>query len=218
MKTDMNASKSKTLCKCECGCSCECECRCECRCKCGRKPKRVDRSREASKVLGTVMVLGMFTLWSCGGGAQKGGQADSSEVAKRVEQEKGAEENVFADYEENKTPRVFFKDLQDGDTVESPLVVEMGVDGMEVQPAGEVVEGVGHHHILINRDFVPKGEVIPEDETHLHFGKGQTSATLDLPPGNHTLCLQFADGAHASYGEELSKKISITVQKTESAP
>ena len=31
-------------------------------------------------------------------------------------------------------------------------------------PAGEVVEGTGHHHILINKDFIPAGQVIPTDD------------------------------------------------------
>jgi hypothetical protein len=56
------------------------------------------------------------------------------------------------------------------------------------------------------------GTVIPVDNTHLHFGKGQTEAVLTLSPGNHLLTLQFADGAHRSYGSPLSRSISVTVE------
>lgn len=107
---------------------------------------------------------------------------------------------------------VFFKNLKDGDTVSSPVKVEMGVKGMQVQPAGEIVAGTGHHHILINQGPMSSGTVVPSDETHKHFGKGQTETELELAPGKYKLTLQFANGAHESYGEALSASINITVQ------
>ncbi|MCR9141652.1 MAG: DUF4399 domain-containing protein [bacterium] len=107
---------------------------------------------------------------------------------------------------------VFFKNLKNGDTVTSPVKVEMGVRGMEVKPAGEIVAGTGHHHILINMGAMSSGTVIPNDETHRHFGKGQTETELELEPGDYKLTLQFANGAHESYGEALSASINITVQ------
>ena len=107
---------------------------------------------------------------------------------------------------------VAFANLNDGDTVTSPFTVEMTVVGMTVQPAGEVVEGTGHHHIIINGGAIPSGQVIPTDDTHVHFGKGQTETELELEPGEYKLTLQFANGAHQSYGEALSSTINITVE------
>jgi hypothetical protein len=46
----------------------------------------------------------------------------------------------------------------------------------------------------------------------LHFGKGQKEIELNLTSGIYKLTLQFADGYHRSYGEELSKTIQIEVQ------
>jgi len=46
----------------------------------------------------------------------------------------------------------------------------------------------------------------------MHFGKGQTETDLTLVPGKYTLTLQFANGAHQSYGEPMSKKIEVTVK------
>lgn len=47
----------------------------------------------------------------------------------------------------------------------------------------------------------------------MHFGKGQTETTLNLPPGKHTLQLVFADQLHQSFDPPLhSKKITITVE------
>jgi hypothetical protein len=108
--------------------------------------------------------------------------------------------------------KVMFVEPADGATVKSPVMVKMGVEGMTVQPAGELKEGTGHHHIIIDSEPVPFGTAVPADETHIHFGKGQIETELELEPGEHTLQLQFADGAHRSYGEQLSTTITITVE------
>ncbi|WP_339812882.1 DUF4399 domain-containing protein [uncultured Imperialibacter sp.] len=109
-------------------------------------------------------------------------------------------------------PRVFFKSPADGATVSNPVFVEMGVEGMQIEPAGQVKEGFGHHHILINQEFWPKGEVIPASDSTIHFGKGQTDTQLELAPGDYTISLQFADGVHTSYGPEMATSIKITVK------
>lgn len=107
--------------------------------------------------------------------------------------------------------RVFFSEPKEGVEIKGPVKVVMSVEGIEIKPAGEVVEGSGHHHILVNRNFTPAGQVIPTDDSHKHFGKGETEAVLELPPGKHKLTLQFADGLHRSYGKELSATVNISV-------
>ena len=93
------------------------------------------------------------------------------------------------------------------------FTVEMGAEGLTVEPAGEVHEGAGHFHILIDTPFIDPGEVIPKDDTHLHFGQGQTSTELTLTPGQHILRLQFANGAHEALdGDQYRDEITITVQ------
>ncbi|MDQ6962018.1 MAG: DUF4399 domain-containing protein [Mariprofundaceae bacterium] len=99
-----------------------------------------------------------------------------------------------------------------GDIVAQSFDVEMGVTGMDVEPAGEVRPSSGHHHLIIDGQFIPSGQTVPKDETHQHFGKGQTKTTLTLTPGEHTLTLQFADGFHRSYGQNMSQTIKITVK------
>jgi hypothetical protein len=107
---------------------------------------------------------------------------------------------------------VFFVNLKDGDVVKAPVKVEMGVNGMEVEAAGEKHEGKGHHHIIIDGASIETGHPVAKNATHIHYGAGQTSDMLDLAPGKHTLTLQFADGLHQSYGAEWSKTITITVE------
>lgn len=107
---------------------------------------------------------------------------------------------------------VHFVNLENGATVSSPVHVEMGVEGMTVKPAGEMEEGTGHHHIIINKGHISKGEVVPADEMNIHYGAGQTETDLELEPGTYTLTMQFANGAHQSYGEQMSATVEITVE------
>jgi hypothetical protein len=109
--------------------------------------------------------------------------------------------------------KVFFKNLKDGQTVKSPLKVEMGVEGLKLDTAGAIVAGTGHHHLLIDAgDSIPVGTIVPKDATHLHFGKAQSSTEVPLTPGKHVLTLQFADGIHRSYGGQLAATITVTVK------
>ena len=110
------------------------------------------------------------------------------------------------------TKRVFFKWPRDGATVASPVYIDMGLEGMLIEPAGPVKEGYGHHHILINQTHWPKGSVIPTSDSTLHYGKGQTDVSLDLVPGEYQLTLQFADGVHSSFGMEMANSITIIVE------
>jgi formylglycine-generating enzyme required for sulfatase activity len=110
------------------------------------------------------------------------------------------------------TESVRFVEPADGAMVTSPFEVVMAATDLLIEPAGEIHPGAGHFHILVDTDFVAPGELIPFDETHHHFGQGQTSTTLELPPGVHTLRLQFANGAHiALEGEQYRDEITVTV-------
>lgn len=109
--------------------------------------------------------------------------------------------------------KVFFLDSQDGAEVVSPFRVRMGVEGLIVEPADGIRAGSGHHHILIDVASTPLDQEIPKDVRHLHFGKGQTEAILDLEPGQHTLKLVFANGTHIPYNPPITDTITITVTK-----
>ena len=109
--------------------------------------------------------------------------------------------------------KVYFKNLKDGETVKSPVKIEMGVEGMALDTAGKIVPGTGHHHLLIDAgDSIAAGQAVPKDSTHLHFGKAQSTAEVPLSPGKHVLTLQFADGIHRSYGSQMATTISVTVK------
>lgn len=107
---------------------------------------------------------------------------------------------------------VAFVEPADGATVSSPFKVKFAVTGMEIKPAGDMTANTGHHHLLINAKPVKEGDVVPADETHIHFGKGQTETEVKLAPGTYKLSMQFANGLHQSYGPGMSKDITVTVK------
>ena len=109
-------------------------------------------------------------------------------------------------------PSVWFVAPVDGATVGEEFNVVFGLIGKTIHPAGEIVEGTGHHHLIVDGGAVQKGLVVPANKTHIHFGKGQTDTSLKLSKGKHVLTLQFADGAHQSFGEEMSASITVNVQ------
>jgi hypothetical protein len=107
---------------------------------------------------------------------------------------------------------VWFMEPADGAVVPQTFKVKFGVKGMEVDPAGEQKTGKGHHHLLVNTANIESGNIIPFDEKHIHFGKGQLEAEVKLPPGQYKLTMQFADGFHLSYGKAMSTSINVTVK------
>ena len=112
-----------------------------------------------------------------------------------------------------KNAQVYIVQPKDRSTVKSPVTVVFGLKNMGVAPAGVKQEHTGHHHLIIDASLPPKGQPIPADEKHIHFGKGQTETTLDLKPGTHSLQLILGDHLHIPHDPVVSsKKITITVQ------
>lgn len=112
---------------------------------------------------------------------------------------------------------VRFVNLRNGYATRSPFMVEFGVRGMGVIPAGHKTEHAGHHHLLIDTPL-PRDhqQQIPFSDKYKHFGKGQTGTVLDLPPGKHTLRLLFADHEHRPYFV-YSPEITVHVLGTRTA-
>jgi Domain of unknown function (DUF4399) len=64
--------------------------------------------------------------------------------------------------------KVYIINLKDGAKVKSPFLVQFGLSGMGVSPAGVEKPNTGHHHLLI--DATLKGDelkaAIPADDKH----------------------------------------------------
>ena len=104
---------------------------------------------------------------------------------------------------------------KDGARLKSPVLVQFGLKGMGVAPAGVKFENTGHHHLLVDGDPpADLGAPLPATDKLLHFGKGQTETSLTLPPGKHTLQLVLGDQSHIPHDPPvISKKVTITVEK-----
>lgn len=112
--------------------------------------------------------------------------------------------------------KVYFINLHEGDTVKSPVLIQFGLTGMGVAPAGvHDKQNTGHHHLIID-ETLEGGELdepIPADEHHVHFGGGQIEKTVDLAPGKHTLQLVLGDWSHIPHNPPvMSERITITVE------
>ncbi|RDS79832.1 DUF4399 domain-containing protein [Dyella monticola] len=109
---------------------------------------------------------------------------------------------------------VYIISPQNGATVAQTFTVRFGLRGMGVAPAGVAHENTGHHHLLVDVKVLPAaGQPIPKDEQHMHFGGGQTEATIKLPPGTHTLQLELGDSNHIPFDPPLvSKPITVHVK------
>lgn len=95
-------------------------------------------------------------------------------------------------------PSVRFLTPTSGATVTETFSVEMAATNLTIRPAGNVVPGTGHFHIMVDAACVVPGRPIPEDEKHLHLDDGHSTTRLALTPGEHTLCLQAGDGIHTA--------------------
>ena len=92
--------------------------------------------------------------------------------------------------------------------------LRMGLSGAGVAPAGVDKPNTGHHHVLVDTELPPLDREIPNDKNHLHFGRGQTEARIELPVGRHTLQLLFGDANHVPHNPPLySKKITVIVPR-----
>jgi len=108
---------------------------------------------------------------------------------------------------------VYFVNLKNGDAVTSPLLVQFGLRGIGVAPAGIEKENTGHHHLLIDVAEVDVNNALPATDNVRHFGGGQTEARVELKPGTHTLQLLLADHNHIPHHPVvMSERITVTVQ------
>ena len=113
--------------------------------------------------------------------------------------------NAFAE-------KVYFINIKDGDVLKSPFLVQFGLTGKGIAPAGIDVPNTGHHHLLINVNEIDYTLPIPASKQHLHFGLGQTETTLDLIPGEYKLQLVLGDKYHIPHKPPLvSKSIKVKV-------
>ena len=114
----------------------------------------------------------------------------------------------------NAEPTIELQGIENGKTYESPIKLNFVVKNIKVLPAGVKEENSGHHHILLNLSELPDlNSPLPMTENIIHFGKGQTSTSLDLEQGEHTIQLLFADYSHTPHKVPLmTEKITFYIK------
>ena len=95
------------------------------------------------------------------------------------------------------TPRVELLGPDGSLTAGDSLTVRFAAVGIAIVPAtGTAVAGEGHHHLFIDRDPTPDGEVFPKGDGIVHLGTGADSVRLALAAGTHRLIAVLAGGDH----------------------
>ena len=115
--------------------------------------------------------------------------------------------------------KAYFVDLKEGATIAPKTTIHFGLSGMGVAPAGVAKPNSGHFHLLIDAEEPALDRPIPNDENHLHYGAGQTEATISLAPGKHTLQLLMGDANHVPHSPPVMSPVyHVTVAEPAAAP
>ncbi len=109
---------------------------------------------------------------------------------------------------------VYIISPEDGEEVQSPVTVVFGIKGAGIAPAGIDLPNTGHHHLIVDSELVSMATPIPADAQHIHFGLGQTEATVELSTGEHVLRLALGDYLHIPHDPPLLSD-PVTVQVVE---
>ena len=70
--------------------------------------------------------------------------------------------------------RAYFINLTNGQHVKSPVLIQFGLSGMGIAPAGSTNPGTGHHHLIIDADCRRPARLF-----------SVTTATPSFPPVAH---------------------------------
>lgn len=103
----------------------------------------------------------------------------------------------------------------DGAVVDGPNVtVRLAAQGVEIRPAGEVLEGTGHHHILLDADLNEPGTPVPTvPGSVIHLGDGSAEYTFEgVAAGEHRLITVVADGIHVPLQPWVVDTVTFTVR------
>jgi hypothetical protein len=90
---------------------------------------------------------------------------------------------------------------------------------IEKRVEGVINPGAGHHHIGLDTQCLPPGEIIPTAAPWVHFGDGSSTIEFQLPPGEHHLVAQVGDGEHRTLDEPgLCAELHVVVVEGTAAP
>ncbi len=102
---------------------------------------------------------------------------------------------------------------EDGSTTGPDVLVILETEGIEIVSITPPVMGTGHHHVYVDADLTPLGEMIPQgDPLIIHKGDGASEIQLEgLAPGPHRLIAVVADPAHIPLDPPVIDTVHFTV-------
>jgi Domain of unknown function (DUF4399) len=89
--------------------------------------------------------------------------------------------------------------------------VAFTIDRGPVRVTDDTVDAGGQFWLVVDDGCVEVGEVLPVDEPgHMPVPNDTDTVEVDLTPGAHQVCLQFADARHVAYYEIDEITIRVT--------
>ena len=107
----------------------------------------------------------------------------------------------------------FAQPMDGAQVMGSTVEVVLETTGISVVEAGVMDPATGHHHLFLDADVTPMGEVIPAGvEGIIHKGDGTSVHTLEgVAPGEHRLIAVVGDGVHIPLDPVVTDTIFFTV-------
>lgn len=107
----------------------------------------------------------------------------------------------------------FAQPMDGAEVMGSTVEIVLETTGISVVEAGVMDPGTGHHHLFLDADVSPMGEVIPAGvDGIIHKGDGTSVHTLEgVAPGEHRLIAVVADGVHIPLDPLVTDTIFFTV-------
>jgi Domain of unknown function (DUF4399) len=104
-----------------------------------------------------------------------------------------------------------------GETVTSPVTVEVASTHLIAAPELNV-PNAAHYHVFVDKvPFTPGGKTIPLNEPGVyHFT--QSTLVLDLPPGFHTLVVVLGDNSHVRVPESEAHALAVDINVVRPSP
>lgn len=108
---------------------------------------------------------------------------------------------------------VFFEEPAEGAEVGPDFTVVLGTENLEIVESGVFDPDTGHHHIFVDTDPTPMGEVIPANVPEvIHMGDGSFEYSFEgMEPGEHRLIAVVGDGAHIPLEPPVMDTLTVTV-------
>jgi hypothetical protein len=115
------------------------------------------------------------------------------------------------------TPKLEVKAPLQGESVTSPVTVEVASTHLIAAPELNV-PNAAHYHVFVDKSpFTPVGQIIPTDQEGIyHFS--QSTLQLDVRLGHHTLVFVLGDNSHVRLPEPEAPSVVVDINVVESTP